>query len=96
MRCALGKCHRWMVTRPWTSLRTGLTVLRVTARAGLDVLDPTALEVAWAMLSLRAVWLLPDWLAKWRRLADETDCPDDRGPVPDGDGQTDAERGPQS
>jgi hypothetical protein len=24
--------------------------------------------VAWSLLLLRALWLLPDWLAKWKRL----------------------------
>lgn len=25
-------------------------------------------HAAWALLALRAIWLLPDWVAKWQRV----------------------------
>jgi hypothetical protein len=28
----------------------------------------SAAALAWAGLTLRAAWLLPDWVAKWRRV----------------------------
>ena len=36
--------------------------------AAFSLLDPSALDVAWVAILLRAAWLFPDWLGKWRRL----------------------------
>ncbi len=39
--------------------------------------------VAWLAIALRALWLLPDWLAKWRRLLrDEASGRDQRSERP--------------
>jgi hypothetical protein len=34
----------------------------------LEVGASRALDVVWVVVALRALWLLPDWLAKWQHV----------------------------
>lgn len=58
-----------MAARPWTCLQSGPTVTFVTDLSTLVSALPNAVGLGWVVVALRAVWLLPDWIAKWRTVA---------------------------